>query len=175
MRVLCTVADRATCCGRHPGSHHRQHGNSAIQRHKTEDQRNGLRGLTRKRPKQPADVEPRSAQHGMQRIALAALEPASAHAVIGLGVPDGGLDHLAALQPSALRGRQRLVLAAVHHLHGCAVRVHAPVAQIDNGRRGLGADVLQQRVRLSRRLPATNPESWLSPNLGNRRWQPITG
>ena len=42
------------------------------------------------------------AAHNMQRVALAALEPAPIHAVIGLQVFDGRLDSLATAQPAAL-------------------------------------------------------------------------
>ena len=40
-------------------------------------------------PHQPADVETRRAQHRVQCVALAALEPAAVHAVVLLQVPDG--------------------------------------------------------------------------------------
>jgi hypothetical protein len=43
---------------------------------------------------QPADVEAGRAQHGVQRVALAAFEPAATHTVVVLGMTDRrlGLD-----------------------------------------------------------------------------------
>lgn len=58
--------------------------------------------LAQQRPHQPADVEPDRAQHRVQRVALAALEPAALHAVVLLGVPDQRLDGLAPLEPALL-------------------------------------------------------------------------
>lgn len=49
-------------------------------------------------PQQPADVVARRAAQRMQRIAHGALQPASVHAVVGLGVPDQRLDRLAPLE-----------------------------------------------------------------------------
>jgi hypothetical protein len=65
--------------------------------------------------------------------------------VVGLGVPDHGLDGLAPSQPSLLLRGESLGLAAVDDFDARHFLVYAPVAQVDDGRGGLGANALQQR------------------------------
>ncbi len=84
----------------------------------------------------------------MQRVTDAALEPAAIHAVVALGVADGGLDRLAALEPFALLHVQRLDLAAVDELYRRNFLVHASVSEVDNGSGRPDADAFEQRVGL---------------------------
>lgn len=83
----------------------------------------------------------------MDRITLCPLQPAPAHPAAGLRVTDGRLDRLAPLQPAALLLVHRLVAPAVDDLHRHQV-IDAAVAEVDDRRRRLDADVLQQRRRL---------------------------
>ena len=80
----------------------------------------------------------------MQRVTLSALEPAALHAVIVLGMPDGRLDRLTPLQPAPLAARERAALAAMDQCHPANVGIRPPVAQVDDGRVRLDAQVLQQ-------------------------------
>jgi hypothetical protein len=108
-------------------------------------QQKGSQALGGDGAQQPADVEARGAQHRVQRITAGTLQPAAIHAVIALGVADGWLDGLAALEPLALLRVERLELAAVDDLHRRAGFVDTAKAQIDNGGGRRNADVLQQR------------------------------
>ena len=80
----------------------------------------------------------------MQRVTLSALEPAALHAVIVLGMPDGRLDRLTPLQPTPLAARERAALAAMDQCYPANVGIRPPVAQVDDGRVRLDAQVLQQ-------------------------------
>ena len=63
------------------------------------------------RSHQPADVEPSSAQHRMQRIALASPEPpALVYPAVVFGVPDGDPNRLASHEPALLFLAERRLL-----------------------------------------------------------------
>ncbi len=62
--------------------------------HKREDKKSGPGRAGGDRPQQPADVEAGCAQYRVQRISLAALQPAPVQPVVGLDVSDHGLDGL---------------------------------------------------------------------------------
>lgn len=55
-------------------------------------------------PRQPSDVVALRTDQCAQRIAERTLQPATIHAVVCLGVPDGRLDGLATLEPASLPG-----------------------------------------------------------------------
>ena len=84
----------------------------------------------------------------MQRITHGALQPAPVHPVIGLRVADQRLDRLASFQQTLLMVGERLVLAAVDDLHARVVRVHAPVAEVDDHLLRTSPQVLHQIARL---------------------------
>lgn len=89
-------------------------------------------------------IEAGHTQRGMQRVALAALEPAASHAVIGQGVTDGRLDGLSSFAPATLLVGHGLVSVPVN---ACAnvgrhLMINAALAAIDNGGSELDADAL---------------------------------
>jgi hypothetical protein len=85
----------------------------------------------------------------VQRIALAALQPAAAHAVIVFGVANRRFDGLPSLQPTPLLFGHRLVSPSMDDADGHQV-INAAVAKVHHGRRGIHANVLQQRCGLGR-------------------------
>lgn len=67
-------------------------------------------------PHQPSDVEAGCRDHRLQRVTVAAFEPAARHAVILLGVANRGFDRLTPtpFQPAALLRRQASPLNTYH-------------------------------------------------------------
>lgn len=87
-------------------------------------QKSPLQSQTGNGAQQPAHVVARSAQHGMQRVALSAFEPATLQPVVALGMSNGRLNGLAATQPAALQLGEAFELAAVVLLKHAQVKPH---------------------------------------------------
>ena len=98
-------------------------------------------------PHQPAQVVAHRAAERVQRVAHAAFEPTAAHSVVGLEVPDGRLNGLAALEPFALVFAHCFVAPPVNDFNTRVGRVHlfATVAQINNDLLGFDPNVFRAR------------------------------
>ena len=73
----------------------------------------------------------------MQPVTPLTFEVAAVHAVIGFEVADDGFDGLAPLELASLLLADPFGLAPVHDVHIRVVRIHTPIAQIDESRRWL--------------------------------------
>ncbi len=104
----------------------------------------GLQACAGDSPQQPLDAVARRAQHRMQPVADLALQMATVHPVVGLEVPNHGLNGVAPLDELEPFSVQPLGLTPMCDGQPWVVGIHAAVTEVNHRRGGLDADVLQQ-------------------------------
>ena len=85
----------------------------------------------------------------MQRVACAAFEMATNHPVVVFDVPDGRLDGLSAFELGSKQLVHRFDAPPVHRVNAGVVRIHTPIAQIDERLFHGSARAPSQRIALS--------------------------